>query len=74
MAQGEQLRKQPVAVLHGDLRLRHIIVDGDDISLIDVDTLCHGSPWQDIGSFAAAILYKGMLTGLPDRVIHDILA
>jgi hypothetical protein len=74
MEQGEKLGDQPVAVLHGDLRLRHLIVDGDEVSLIDVDTLCHGSPWHDIGSFTAAILYKGMLMGLPDREIHDILA
>jgi len=74
LVQGEQLGDQPVAVLHGDLRLRHIIVDGDDISLIDVDRVCHGSPWQDIGSLAAAILYKGMLTRLPGRVIRGILA
>jgi aminoglycoside phosphotransferase (APT) family kinase protein len=74
LAQGEQLGEQPVAVLHGDLRLRHILVDGDAVGLIDVDTLCHGSPWQDIGSFAAAVLYKGMLTGVSDSVIRDILA
>ena len=74
MAQGERLGDQPDAVLHGDLRLRHILVDGEDVSLIDVDTLCHGSPWRDIGSFTAAILYKGMLTGLPDRVVRGVLA
>ena len=74
LVQGEHLGVQPSAVLHGDLRLRHFIVDGDDVSLIDVDNVCHGSPWQDIGSLAATMLYKGMLAGLPDRVIHDSLA
>ena len=74
IAEGEDLGAQPRAVLHGDLRLRHLIVDGDDLTLIDVDTLCDGSPWQDIGSLAAAMLYKGILTGLHARVIDDSLA
>jgi hypothetical protein len=73
LARGEHLGDQPVAVLHGDLRLRHLIVDGDDVSLIDVDTVCRGSPWQDIGSLAAAMLYKGMLARLPRHVIEDSL-
>src|SRR5262249_30797262 len=74
IAEGEDLGVQPRAVLHGDLRRRHLIVDGDDLTLIDVDTLCEGSPWRDIGSLAAAMLYKGMLTGLHARVIDDSLA
>src|SRR5262249_11475821 len=71
LVEGEQLGVQPVAVLHGDLRLRHILVDGDDIGLVDLDALCLGSPWQDIGSLAAATFYKGMLAGLPARLVHD---
>jgi len=72
--EGERLDVQPVAVLHGDLRLRHMIFDGDDISLIDVDASCQGSPWQDIGSLAAAMLFKGMLTGTPTPLIEECLA
>lgn len=74
VGQAERLGDQPVAVLHGDLRLRHILIEGDHIGLIDLDALCHGSPWQDIGSFTAAILYKGRLMGLSDLVIQNILA
>ena len=57
-----------------DLRLRHIFVDGDDVSLIDVDTVCRGSPWQDIGSLAAAMLFKGMLAGTPAALVERRLA
>ena len=71
--QTQQLGDQPTAVLHGDLRLRHLLVDGDEVGLIDVDTLCQGSPWQDLGSFSAAILYKGMLANLSDAVIEKSL-
>jgi hypothetical protein len=73
LAESERLGEQPRALLHGDLRLRHLD-DGDDMYLIDMEKVCLGSPWRDIGSFAAATLYKGMLAEVPTSVTHEALA
>jgi aminoglycoside phosphotransferase (APT) family kinase protein len=61
----ESLEAQPVALLHGDLHLQNFFVEGDRVALIDLDDLCLGSPWQDIGSFSAALHYRGILAGTP---------
>jgi hypothetical protein len=74
LAESERLGEQPRALLHGDLRLRHLLDDGDDIYLIDMEKVCLGSPWRDIGSFAAATLYKGMLAAVPVPVTHEALS
>lgn len=59
----EGLEAQPVALLHGDLHLQNFFVEGDRVALIDLDDLCLGSPWQDIGSFSAALHYRGLVAG-----------
>src|SRR5690606_19610563 len=58
-----QLEQQPVVLVHGDLHLKNFFVDGNQIALIDLDDLRLGSPWQDIGSFMAALHYRGLLAG-----------
>jgi aminoglycoside phosphotransferase (APT) family kinase protein len=57
------LEKQPVALLHGDLHLQNFFVENDQVALIDLDNLCKGSPWQEIGSFIAALHYRSLVAG-----------
>jgi Phosphotransferase enzyme family len=58
-----------VCTLHGDLHLKNLLVTNDSIVLIDFDDLCRGDPLQDVGSFIAAIYYRGLIEG---RSYHEI--
>lgn len=69
LSQAEQLGPQPAAALHGDLHLKNFFVDGAQVALIDLDNLCYGSPWHDIGSFIAGIFYRGLLMKMPEAEI-----
>jgi hypothetical protein len=71
--QAKQLEPQPVATLHGDLHLKNFLVEGEQVALIDLDNLCLGSPWQDVGSFIAGLLYLGLLMAVPEPVIRQLI-
>jgi aminoglycoside phosphotransferase (APT) family kinase protein len=64
-AQAATLPAQPTATLHGDLHLQNFLVTDNAVALIDLDDLATGSPWQDVGSFCAALYYRGLLSGQP---------
>lgn len=72
MLQAGDLKEQPVAMLHGDLHLKNFFVDEEKVFLIDMDNLCQGAPLQDIGSFLACLLYRGILTQVPGQLIERI--
>ncbi|HKX30953.1 MAG TPA: aminoglycoside phosphotransferase family protein [Blastocatellia bacterium] len=58
------LGTRPVATLHGDLHLQNLLVTRDRrVALIDWDNFCQGDPLQDLGSFVAALYYRGLLEG-----------
>lgn len=71
--QAEQLGPQPVATLHADLHLKNFFVEGEQVALIDLDNLCYGSPWQDVGSFSAGLLYWGLFTAMPMPLIWQLI-
>ncbi|MFQ5682644.1 MAG: aminoglycoside phosphotransferase family protein [Candidatus Binatia bacterium] len=73
LLQSENLGEQPVAVVHGDLHLKNVFVDGDQIALIDMDNLCHGSPWQDVASFIAYIVFNGIVQGISSHLIQQMV-
>jgi hypothetical protein len=73
LRQAERLEAQPAATLHGDLHLKNFLVDGDEVALIDLDSLCHGSPWQEMGSLAAGILYRGLQSGAQADELVDAI-
>jgi tRNA A-37 threonylcarbamoyl transferase component Bud32 len=52
---------RPVRTLHGDLHLKNFFVTDDRVALIDLDNLSRGDPLQDVGSFLAALYYRGLL-------------
>jgi thiamine kinase-like enzyme len=72
LEQAKDFGKQPKATLHGDLHLQNFLIDNGTISLIDLDNLCQGSPWQDIGSFIAALYYRGLLENIPTSIIDAL--
>jgi hypothetical protein len=73
LEQAKYLCQQPKATLHGDLHLQNFLSDDGTLSIIDLDNLCQGSPWQDIGSFLAGLYYRGLLEGTPIKTL-DALA
>lgn len=52
---------RPEAVLHGDLHLKNVLADEQQVYLIDLDDLQSGDPLQDIGSLIATILYQSQI-------------
>lgn len=56
---------QPNALLHGDLHLKNILCDVDDVYLIDLDNLTLGNPLQEVGSFVAATIDLGLTARIP---------
>jgi aminoglycoside phosphotransferase (APT) family kinase protein len=70
--QAKHLGKQPQATLHGDLHWQNFLIDNGTISVIDLDNVCQGSPWQDIGSFIAALYYRGLLENIPLTTIDHL--
>jgi Ser/Thr protein kinase RdoA (MazF antagonist) len=49
--------------LHGDLHPRNLLVDGERVSLIDLDGLRHGPAVLEIGSWIADGAYRALLDG-----------
>jgi hypothetical protein len=74
IAQRSQMDEQPAAILHGDLHLQNFLCDGDQVALIDLDNVYTGSPWQDVGSLVAGLLYGGLAFDLPGRQAWDLAA
>ena len=67
---GEQIAGMDLAVgatLHGDLHPRNLLVDGEDLWLIDLDSLWLGAPVLDLGAWIADGLYRDLLAGTDPR-------
>lgn len=61
------LAGEPPATLHGDLHPRNILVDGDRLSLIDLDGLRRGPALLELGAWVADSLYRTRLAGPAQR-------
>jgi aminoglycoside phosphotransferase (APT) family kinase protein len=64
------------SALHGDLHLNNILVESGRIALIDLDDLCRGPAELELGSFAAALVYRAQLHDEPvlaERAIEPFL-
>ena len=61
LASSASAANTPQVLLHGDLHLQNFLVDEGKVALIDMDNLCHGSPWLDVGSFVASLFYRGIV-------------
>lgn len=56
----------PSVTLHGDLHPRNVLVDGDRLGLIDLDSVRHGPAIADLGDWIADAVYRALLGG------HDV--
>jgi thiamine kinase-like enzyme len=65
IATTNNIGERPLATLHGDLHFKNFFVTDDRMALIDLDNLAQGDPLQDLGSFVAAIHYRGIFEGRP---------
>jgi thiamine kinase-like enzyme len=78
LEQAHYLDTEPVATLHGDLHLGNFFItpngNNNQIALIDLDNLHPGSPWKDVGSFIAGLLYRGLLLEIPDALTRQAVS
>jgi Phosphotransferase enzyme family len=63
--------ERPICTLHGDLHMKNLFVTMDGIVLIDFDDLCRGDPLQDVGSFIAALYYRGLIEGRSHHMTEE---
>ena len=69
------LQRRPLATLHGDLHLKNILIDEQQVHLIDLDDLKLGDPLHDLGSLIASMLYLSLLGKLDQaRVQRSIVS
>jgi aminoglycoside phosphotransferase (APT) family kinase protein len=47
----------PTTLLHGTFRLNHIFIHGDELALIDFDSLRMGPPAYDLANFLSSLCY-----------------
>ena len=47
----------PTTLLHGTFRLNHIFIHGDELALIDFDSMRMGHPACDLANFLSALYY-----------------
>lgn len=73
MAANERIGNPPKAMLHGDLHLKNFFLTNDRVALIDLDNFCLGDPWQELGSFTAAIYYQCLVEGRSLQVAEQTL-
>ena len=53
-------------MMHGDYHIKNVMLQGDEVLLIDMDTLCHGHPIFELASMYNA--YCGYYVTSPDKV------
>lgn len=60
-------------LLHGTFRLNHIFIHGDDLALIDFDSLRMGQPACDLANFLSSLYYLETQNRLAQPQRHDIV-
>ena len=63
LADGLTRRSLPLRPLHGDLHPRNVLVDGDRLSLIDLDGMRMGPVELELGSWIADAICRSVLAG-----------
>ncbi|HZS08525.1 MAG TPA: phosphotransferase [Blastocatellia bacterium] len=71
ISSAESIGNGQSATLHGDLHLKNFLATGDGVALIDLDNLAEGDPSQDVGSFVAALHYRGLIRDVPFRATEQ---
>ena len=50
-------------VVHGDLHDKNVLLDGEGVTILDLDMLHAGDPVEDVGNLAAHLFLRGLQTG-----------
>lgn len=61
-----------IATLHGDLHFKNFFIERNEVYLLDMDNLCHGTPLQDVGSFIASLWYRGLLLEISPAYVQKL--
>jgi aminoglycoside phosphotransferase (APT) family kinase protein len=59
----ESLPAEPATFVHGDFKADHLLVEGDELTVLDFGTCGAGDPALDLGKFAADLHWWYSLTG-----------
>lgn len=59
------LEGAPLGLVHGDLRADHVLLDGDDVALIDIDAMAAGDPIADVANFLTQLGKTRDVAGTP---------
>ena len=57
-------QREPAVTLHGDLHPRNILVDGQQLAFIDLDSVCSGPALIELGAWVADAMYRAVLGGV----------
>lgn len=60
---------QRSCTLHGDLHPRNLLLEGEQLSLIDLDSARQGPALLELGSWLADALYRAQLDGHPQATV-----
>lgn len=73
---GEAMADEPAGnlTLHGDLHLNNVLAAGDALYFVDFDSLRQGPAALELGSFVAALDYRGALHRVPDQAVRAATA
>lgn len=72
----EELTRSPQCVIHADVRLDNILFDGDDVVLVDWQSVCTSSGEQDLAYFLTQSVDEVVLAAHEDELMalyHDTL-
>jgi aminoglycoside phosphotransferase (APT) family kinase protein len=60
------LPAEPATFVHGDFKADHLLIEGDDLTVLDFGTCKSGDPALDLGKFAADLHFWYSLSGADD--------
>ena len=64
----------PVVLLHGSFRLNHVFIDGESLSLLDLDSIRMGHPAYDIANFIASLYFWEIQGSIEGGMRKEIIA
>jgi hypothetical protein len=59
------LKEAPLVLTHGDLKPEHILLDGDRLTLLDLDAFARADPILDVAKILAELVFMPLRSSLP---------